>query len=261
MVDAKSLREEIIRLGPWHYDIEVTPEVSTRVFLEAPESLYPSSFGPVSFLPIRDSFLTTLQRVYPDGLAGRTMLDCACNCGAYLFFAKELGAGMCFGSDVRAHWINQAHFLATHRIGPKDGLTFQVCDLYDLPKLGLQPFDITFFGGIFYHLPDPITGLKVAADLTKDLLIINTATRNNLPDGMLWVEEESREMLLSGVYGLNWYPTGPSVLVRILKWLGFPATRLHWHITDTSQSPDMGRLQLYAARHEETFAMFDGVKR
>jgi hypothetical protein len=30
-----------------------------------------------------------------------------------------------------------------------------VLDLYDLPTLGLEPFDITIFAGIFYHLPDP----------------------------------------------------------------------------------------------------------
>jgi hypothetical protein len=50
------LREEIIRLGPWHLDVQVTPEISTRVFLEAPEGMYSPSFGDVSFIDPREGW-------------------------------------------------------------------------------------------------------------------------------------------------------------------------------------------------------------
>jgi tRNA (mo5U34)-methyltransferase len=257
--DPEFLREEIVRLGPWHYELEVTPEVSTRAFLDAPEGTYPDWFGRISFIPnFEESFTRTLRRVYPEGLVGRSMLDCACNCGACLFVAKDFEAGECFGSDVREHWIEQARFLSKYRTRPAGGIEFRVCDLYELPKLGLTPFDITFFGGIFYHLPDPVSGLKIAADLTRELLIVNTATRNGYPDGMLVVGEESKERLLSGIHGLNWFPTGPDVLARILRWLGFPEVRLHWHVPHPPNQPaDMGRLQLFAARDKGTFEAFD----
>jgi hypothetical protein len=241
------LREEIIRLGPWHYDIEVTPEISTRVWQDAPPGTYPESFGPVTITDVEQSFFYKLQRHYPDGLEGRTMLDCACNCGAYLFWAKEYGAGDCFGFDVREHWINQARFLVDHRAWPTDGLRFEVRDLYDLPSLELEPFDATLFNGIFYHLPDPIAGLKMAADLTKDLLMINTATRSGLPDGLLSVEQESRENILDGVYGLNWLPTGPEVIASILRWLGFADTFVTWWNKE-SHIPNWGRLEIIATR-------------
>ncbi len=61
------------------------------------------------------------------------MLDCACNCGAYLFWAKDEGAGRCRGFDVRAHWIDQARFLQRHRQGPNEDMRFEVMDLMDLP--------------------------------------------------------------------------------------------------------------------------------
>src|SRR6185437_15533884 len=173
-VDDSTLKEEIIRLGPWHLDVEVTPEVSTRVALEAPPGSYPDSFGPVSFVDARPSWKANMRRIYPDGLEGRAFLDCACNCGGYVFWAKELGAGRCFGFDVHDHWIKQARFLLEHRTGPRDDVRFEARDLYDLPKIHLEPFDVTLFKGIFYHLPDPITGLKIAADLTKELMIVGT---------------------------------------------------------------------------------------
>ena len=120
-------------------------------------------------------------------------------------------------------------------------------DVYDLPERGLEPFDIVLHHGLFYHLPDPIQGLKVAADLTKDLLVLNTATRSGLPDGLLTVGSESTVQVLSGVYGLNWFPTGPDVLVAMLRWMGFVDFHLRWWQKET-ETPNMGRLELLASK-------------
>jgi tRNA (mo5U34)-methyltransferase len=245
ITDEAELREEIIRLGPWHFDIKVTDALSTRVSLEAPPGTYPESFGPVAFQDIRTEHRIHLKQLYPDGLGGRTVLDCACNSGGYLFWSRELGAGTCFGFDVREHWIRQAQFIQRHR-ADADDMHFQVSDLYDLPKLGLEPFDLTIFKGIFYHLPDPITGLKIAADLTKEALIIDTATRSDLPDGVLAVDWEGVDELMLGVHGLNWRPTGPEAVIRILEWAGFVETHvIRWN---RESRPGWGRFGMVASK-------------
>jgi tRNA (mo5U34)-methyltransferase len=249
------LREEIIRLGPWHIEIDVTPELSTRVWLEAAPEGWESSFGPVQFRTTKESFQRRLRLLYPDGLEGRSVLDCGCNCGAFLFWAKEMGAGECFGIDVREHWIEQAHFLVAHRDAPTDEMQFEVADLYDLPNMGLEPFDIVLFNGLFYHLPDPVTGVRIAADLTRELMDIETATRNDQPDGLLVAGEESREEAMSGVYGLHWLPTGPAVLARILRWAGFVETHpISWR---QEVSPGMGRFQMIASKKAGLLEPFD----
>ena len=240
-----ALRDEIIRLGPWHLDVQVTPDISTACSTEAS---YPPSFGDVSFINPRGAFTHLMTKIYPHGLGGRSFLDCACNCGGYSFWARELGAGATFGFDVRSHWIDQARFLLDRR-GDTEGMRFEVCDLYDVSNLGLQPFDVTLFKGIFYHLPDPITGLRIAADLTRELIIVDTATRNGLPDGLLAVAEEDRVAAMSGVHGLNWYPTGPDVIVRVLRWLGFVETRCtYWRRESRDQPETLGRLQIVGSR-------------
>jgi 2-polyprenyl-3-methyl-5-hydroxy-6-metoxy-1,4-benzoquinol methylase len=268
------LREQIIRLGPWSLDVQVTPDLSTRVFQEAPPETYPIR-GVICHSP-RELFCLLFRRIYPAGLAGRSVLDCACNCGGYLFWMKELGAGPCLGFDIREHWLEQARFLVRNRTLPSEGIEFKLCNLYDLPQLGLQPYDITLFNGIFYHLPDPITGLKIAADRTRELLFISTATRDDLPDGLLAVSQESAapKAVLSGVYGLNWFPTGPEVLTRILHWSGFPEVRVvaWWKKGPGQQNPalgrspeemarvnalNVGRLTMIAARTKEALAHFD----
>jgi hypothetical protein len=184
-------------------------------------------------------------------------MDCACNCGAYLFWSKEHGAGECFGFDAREHWIAQARFLAEHRIEPSDGITFEVCDLYDLPRAAPGRFDVTWFNGIFYHLPDPVSGLKLAADLTDELLILNTATKAGQPDGALVVGRENPDRLLSGMDDLNWFPTGPVVLTRILNWLGFPEVRCSVWRTPPNQKAGLDRIEMLAAREEGYLADFD----
>jgi SAM-dependent methyltransferase len=247
----QAIRNEAERLGPWHLNVEITPNLSTRD-LE-------TSNGPGGFYDPGTPLKHFFERVYPHGLEGRTALDCACNNGAYLFALKELGAGHCYGSDVRDLWIEQAKFLARHRKGPSESIEFEVQDLYELPKLGVGPFDITIFAGVFYHLPDPLDGLKIAADLTSELLYMSSASLGGFPDGALVVGSESTEAPLSGVYGLQWYPTGPGVFKDLLAWMGFPEVRvLNWWNPETSM-PHLDVVQLFAARDKKVFEHFDST--
>ena len=250
----EQLRQEIIRLGPWHHDMTVRNGISTMISAEVE---YPRSFGRVFPSNLRPDFVRRMTSVYPNGLEGRSVMDYSCNCAECLFWAKELGAGRCFGSDVHEHWINQADFLLEHREGPKDDIEVQVRDLYELPELGLEPFDVVLSHGVFYHLPDPILGLKVAADLAKELLAVTTSTAAGSPDGYLKAGREGTRAPLSGVYGLQWLPTGPEVMQEILAWLGFPATRLEFWRQEVRKG--RGRLSLLAARDEATFAHYDSV--
>jgi tRNA (mo5U34)-methyltransferase len=254
-METAELRDEIIRLGPWHFDIEVADGLTTAVSLEAPAGTYPENFGPVSFQDVRTEHRLHLRNLYPDGLAGRSVLDCACNSGGYLFWSRERGAGPCFGFDAREHWIRQARFIKEHR-PDTDGIEFEVMDLYDLPKRGFAPFDVTLFKGIFYHLPDPVTGLKIAADLTNEALIMDTNSRAGLPDGMLALEGEGAEELMLGIHGLNWHPTGPETVIRILEWAGF----VEFHVIRwvREYKPGTGRFGMVASKKH---GLLDGWKR
>ena len=242
-------------LAPWHLDVEIVPGLTTREFADAPFDA--DAFGKVRLIDSGPRFNQTLRDLFPAGLDGRTVLDVACNCGGFLYWAREQGAGETLGIDVREHWIEQARFLARHRAMPSDGMRFEVQDLYDLPRLGLERFDVTLFNGIFYHLPEPLAALRVAADLTGELMIVNTGSRIDLPDGLLAAFEESKSRAISGVYGLAWFPTGPDVLTRMLQYVGFPEVRgVWWEVLDR-QPPGHARLEVVAARSAEALAAFD----
>ncbi len=239
----------IKQLGPWHMNIQLTENLNTgQVFSDdGVVKDRPSNSG-VSLLQLRDRWVQLMQKMYPSGLSDKRFLDCACNAGGYCFWARELDIQEAVGFDVREHWIRQANFVKNHRIvAPTDRIRFQVSDLYDLPKLQLEPFDVVNFKGIFYHLPDPITGLRLAADMTKEVLFFNTSTTWGEQDGYMKVGWESTENVMSGVHGLKWYPTGPNVLAQILRWMGFVEMKLMFFKQQYDQ-PQLGRTEIIASK-------------
>ncbi|MFO0455198.1 MAG: methyltransferase domain-containing protein [Planctomycetota bacterium] len=256
--DAK-LRAEIARLGPWHMNIQLTESVWTgEVFASGGAIRDREQNKGISLLNLRLQYFDLLRKIFPQGVTGKTLLDCACNAGGYSFWSREIGMQSTFGFDVREHWIQQARFVQAHRqVAPTSNTQFAVCDLYDLPKLNCSPVDIAMFKGIFYHLPDPVTGLKLAADLTREVMIFNTSTLWGEADGYLKCGRESRSNLMSGVHGLKWYATGPKVLAEILKWAGFVDLKLHFQMQQHDQ-PQLGRIEIIASKVPGLLEKFAG---
>jgi len=248
----EQLRSEIRRLGPWHQDLEIAPGVRTGE-RGSDDGSDPLDVGHSGLLRPVEILAQVTRDIFPDGLEGRSLLDCGCNAGGYVFAAKRLGAGSCLGFDVREHWIRQARFLERHL--PSDDVEFAQLDLLALRERGLQPFDLTLFFGLFYHLPDPIAGLKIAADLTRELLILNSAADPAPAGDSLTLNIESDTALMSGVHSLAWLPTSPLVLEEILHWCGFPHTRVQYVV----KSPRFPRIQILAAREASTFARYDAL--
>lgn len=245
----KALIEQIRKMAPWRHRLKIRDGVYTET-----ATATDATGTVVSTLDPHRSFRAATQHVLPDGMEGRSFLDCACNCGGYSFAAKDAGAGRTYGFDVREHWIDQARFIAGNRDADSTGMTFEVADLMQIGD-GEREFDVTWFSGIFYHLPDPVTGLKHAADRTRELLFLNTSCATYIHDEpetpALHYKQEGVEQLMSGVHGLSWLPSGPRVLKDILKWLGFPEARIYYWVSklpdDTRPNP-VSRIGIVAAR-------------
>lgn len=256
-VTTEWLESRIRELAPWHHDIRLTQEVRIGQVFNNLEKIARADNEGVSLIEPRDKFLERLSGVFPDGLTGKRFLDCACNAGIYCFFAREADAEFSFGFDVRDHWIQQAKFIQQFRtVGPTDRIDFQVLDLYDLPSVSLEPFDFTFFSGIFYHLPDPIHGLRIAADITKDVIVVNTASiydpKN--PGGLTPRRRSSSDFIMSGVSELAWFPNGPKAILLILNWMGFREFKL----TKFIQRDSRHRFEIFGARQPGRLANLRG---
>lgn len=262
--DSGKLRQEITELGPWHIEIEIIPGVSSSIGRDSGSLKSDNSSPALGFISPRDAFTKTLHTIYPQGLELRSFLDCGCNCGAFCFWAKELGAGRTLGLDARGHWIRQALLIQKYRDFPQ--VEFREMDIYDLSKFQTPRFDITLFRGLFHLLPEPMRGLKIAADLTREVLIFNTPVINVIDpepyDGCLFLAPEPNESLTQGVHNLNWYPSGPNILLKLMEWSGFPHVKLHYYAKGPGaefgstrlRGQKKGDVQIIAARKPELLA-------
>ena len=248
-MDESTLQAEIERLGPWMHDVELAPGLRTGAARgsDDPDRAVLGSFSPDRMME------EIVGPVYGGGLDGRSFLDCACNAGGHSLAAARLGASRVFGFDARQYWLDQAAFLARFADAPQ--VEFRRLALSDLPALELEPFDVTLFSGLFYHLPDPVAGLKIAADLTRELLIVNTSALPRAHEGLV-LSRESPTVALSGIDGLAWLPTGPAVMAPILAWCGFPHMRVDRYWRPPGRL-GWWRMQILAARDEATFERFD----
>lgn len=256
-MDSDALIELIRQHRPWHQNIRLNDEVDVRSAFE-PEELERKNNENVAFFDHHDSFVNKIGLIYPDGVEGKTFLDCACNAGSYCFWMRDMGAARTRGFDVRKHWIDQALLVKEHRtIHSNDGISFDVCDLMNLPELSVEPVDLVMFKGILYHLADPIRGLKIAADLAKDTVWLNTARLFVEDDRALHCVFEKTDRKMSGAHSLSWIPTGPKVIAMMLYWLGFTDI---WHVFSKrdKNSERNGRMELIASR---TPGRLDGFER
>lgn len=263
MNETNDLIEQIRALRPWHQNIRITEDLAVMDAFDENEKIRVQNEN-VSVIDAGNRFAYKVRLFYPQGLAGKTFLDCACNAGGYCFWARELGASQATGFDVREHWIRQAEFVQKHRTaGPVDRISFRVCDLMELPKSGVEPADFTLFKGIFYHLADPILGLKIAADMTREVLWFNSARCFIGNTESLYCTFEASDKLMSGVQSLSWTPSGPSVIAKMLYWLGF-VDIFHVFSKESPDRPGFGRMEMMATRISgqlDAFAAAEGAEK
>lgn len=241
--------KDLQALAPWHMKIPLTANLSTSDgnILDSEQNISVIDLGDMEIY---------FKKIFPEGLVGKSFLDIGCNAGGYCFIANQLGASFTHGFDVREHWINQAQFVQQHFQIPDEKMRFEVQHL-DKFLLSTKKYDVTLFKGVLYHLPFPIKALVDLCHMTNDVIIVDTATRNDISKNCFALAFEGTTPLMSGVDRLAWYPSGPEVIESILKWAGFPYTLVTKNIKSTFNKDkrfvrrkNLGRMRILAAKKE-----------
>lgn len=156
-----------------------------------------------------------LERIHmPADLTGRTVLDIGTFDGFFAFEAERRGAARVVAVDHRV----PAGFRIAHRaLG--SSVEFREADVMTLSRDELGVFDVVFFLGVIYHLPDPMGALRRVREVTGELMICETE------GALAWLSEPaaqfvgSREALADSA--LNWwYPNMPA-LVQMVEAAGY----------------------------------------
>ena len=112
-----------------------------------------------------------------DNLKGKTVIDIGCWDGFYSYACEKLGADKVVACD-RFVWdepsITDAGFDFAHRIlGSKVEKVHSYVE--DIPKKNLGKFDIVLMLGVLYHAKNPIQYIEIARDLSKGIVVFETA--------------------------------------------------------------------------------------
>jgi SAM-dependent methyltransferase len=153
------LRARIDALGPWFHNIDLrgTP---TKLRSQMGESLsYP------------EKLWRSIEPHLPD-LSGKSVLDIGCNAGYFSIACKRRGAERVVGIDTNQG--TEHDFLAQARFAAAElGLEIEYRE-EDFFGTADGPFDVVLFLGVLYHLEDPVRALARIAELTREVVVIES---------------------------------------------------------------------------------------
>jgi len=245
MSETSDILRRAKELSPWHFDFEISPGVTTaslndpddpNLDLRHVETIDPTDIEPL------------LREYYPSGFAGKDFLDIGCNAGGYCFLAHQMGARRAIGVDVRRHWIDQAEWIKSIKYQTAgEAVQFVNADIREFLRDGASSSDIILFKGVLYHLADPIGALLEICDKTKELLLIDTASSDLIPEHCITLIVESTTHVMSGIDGLAWLPGGPRALRPALELKGFKSIRTVFWLHGLNVA-SWGRIRIAASR-------------
>jgi tRNA (mo5U34)-methyltransferase len=149
------------RLRPWFHCIDLGNGIQTKTASVAGEPVdHPQGVW------------QTIREYLPEDLSGKSLLDVGCNGGFYAIEANRRGAARVVGIDAQRFVIQQALFVR-QVLGLN--IEFRRMSVYDLNLRTMGRFDITLALGLIYHCKHLIRALENLWQVTKDLLIIETA--------------------------------------------------------------------------------------
>ncbi len=171
-----------------------------------------------------------IQQCLPANLTGKSVLDVGCNGGFYCVEAKRRGAARVLGVDGQRQHVRQALFV--RKVLGLD-LQFRRFSVYDLDPETVGLFDITLALGLVYHLKHLVLGLERLYEVTRELLIVETAIipPEQTPASFVQPLGEIRQTLHPLSYAenppeakeqvYNWFLPSPEALRALLLNTGF----------------------------------------
>jgi tRNA (mo5U34)-methyltransferase len=171
-----------------------------------------------------------IQQCLPADLTGKSVLDVGCNGGFYCVEAKRRGAARVLGVDGQRQHVRQALFV--REVLGLD-LEFRRFSVYDLDPETIGVFDITLALGLVYHLKHLVLGLERLYEVTRELLIVETAIipPEQTPASFVQQLGEIRQTLHPLAYAenppeakeqvYNWFLPSPDALRVLLLNTGF----------------------------------------
>jgi tRNA (mo5U34)-methyltransferase len=221
-----------VRAHEWVYDFDLGH--GEKIQSRLPESVR-------SIVETRSRMVfPEIKKYFGDELSAVRCLDIGCHEGFMSFETAQIVKSV-KGIDVRKESLEKAELI--RQLKGIENVTFGHGDCYKLDEYFNDPFDLTLFVGVLYHLYDPIGALRNVSRVTKKLCVIETqviedtggvaewGSKDWLRDykGTFALIDETAEFDSgnpeAGSYGLSLCPS-ISALLFMLQAVGFKAINI-----------------------------------
>jgi tRNA (mo5U34)-methyltransferase len=201
-----------IRAFPyWHYRIDLAGNITPTSEAEANRQIQR-----------KVHFFDPLVEWLGGSLAGKRVLDLGCNAGYWSLCALEAGCDFVIGIDTQAVNLAQAQLVFDVKGIARERYLFKRASIFNINLRQFGEFDIVLCLGLLYHVNQPITLLEKTAQVSGDILLIDTEI-SRLPGRSFEMKYEPGDVhptLLSSEHNLVLWPTRQAV-VEITNLLGY----------------------------------------
>jgi tRNA (mo5U34)-methyltransferase len=177
---------------------------------------------------------------FKHSLVGKSLLDIGAWDGAFTFEAERRGATVTAADGFMwagLGWSSKAPFDLAHKAVRSKAKTF-VMDVVDMTPRRVGAHDVVLFLGVLYHLQHPLLALERLADITKEMLVVETVTElNDLPfPAMKFYPRDELDHDAS-----NWCGPNVECVSEMLRTVGFSRVEVTQHPTGGPYAAGRGR--------------------
>jgi tRNA (mo5U34)-methyltransferase len=156
---------------------------------------------------------------FPTDLTGKTMIDIGCADGFYSIVGRQRGAKRVLSIDDQQ--TIGVRFLLENKVYP---IEYRQLDLMSPEFLDLEPFDFVHFAGVFYHLQNPVEGIKRVRRITREVALIEGHINETYGRGLPYAVYYEGSELNKDV--TNWWGPNLPCLEAMIRTAGFSRCRL-----------------------------------
>ena len=139
-----------------------------------------------------------LERRFGGDLSGLTAVDLACHQGWFALHLAQRGAKV-LGLDLRQAHVTDAGLMA--RAMGIEAFSARVLDIEKAGSEEIGTHDITLMLGLLYHLENPVRALRLAREVTRKALYIETQVVPHMSGMVDWGSHVFQRRMI-GVFGI-----------------------------------------------------------
>jgi len=203
-VDLDLLRR-LARDRPWFHTIDLGHGITTRG---------------VDDTPAKEKFVA-----FPESLSGKTVLDVGAFDGYFSFAAERRGASRVVAADefcwsrpgdpmTDGRGFDIAHWALRSRVEKRR------IPVEDISPATVGMFDVVLFLGVLYHMRHPLLALERVADVTDELLVMETLV------DLTYVRSPAAAFYPWALFrdDSNWWGPNQAAVMGMLRSVGFART-------------------------------------